>query len=116
VSPTLYLINDDEPSQFPPRTVTVVSRGVRVGSQDGLVVTIDPPIENTPDGPLSAAVLVPRHRDVRVEELHAGAMRKSASVFVCRFTGNAEDLPKELTKDDLPIAFWGRLYSSPDSE
>jgi hypothetical protein len=112
--PDLYLINDDEPKQVARRLVRVIRDDVRIGNQQGLVVTLDPPIENVPGGTLQTAILAPRHRDDLVGDFRRGSVRKPASVFVLRFAGSWEDLPKEITKEQVSIVFWGRLNDSPD--
>jgi hypothetical protein len=107
----MQLIDDDEPWRFMARIVTVVRDDVRVAGKAGVVVTIDPPLDG-PDivgGELATAILVPRHRDVKFEDLRRGSMEKPGSVFVLRFSPATADLPSELTADEVVIVFWGRV-------
>jgi hypothetical protein len=113
-SPLLYLINDDEPRQFARRLVRVVRDDVRVGDQRGLVVSIEPPIDNVVGGTLQTAILVPRHREDLVGAIRKSSLPKPASVFVVRFAGSPKDLPAEIPKEQVSIVFWGRLGDSPD--
>src|SRR5438128_452834 len=101
----MYLVNDDQPWQFPARVATIVRDDVRVGDQSGVVVTIDPPIENAAGGSLATAILVPRHRNVSIEDLRRGATLRPVSVFVCRFKGEPNELDSLLTKNDVQISF-----------
>jgi hypothetical protein len=107
----MYLINDEEPNKFEAREVVVVRTEIRIGDQDGAVVSIAPPIEDAKGGPLSGAILVPRHRDVKVEDIRRGLVSNPASVFVCRYSGSPEGLPSRLAKEDVSIVFWGRLLN-----
>ena len=77
--PLLDLINDDEPEQFAPHLATVVRDGLRIGAQPGLVVEIDPPIEETAGGPLGMALLVPRPSYSRTSITRHGACRMTWS-------------------------------------
>ena len=45
---TMYLIDDDAPWRFSARVVTVVRDDVRVAGKAGVVVTIDPPLDEPP--------------------------------------------------------------------
>jgi len=114
VATTLYLIDDDDPREFKPRLATIVRDDVRVEAQRGVVVTINPPIEHAAGGPLGAAILVPRHKDVSIDDIRAGAREKPASVFVCRFEGDLGELPRQLTKTEVRIALWGLVSGSLD--
>lgn len=110
--PKLFLINDDEPTQFAVREVTIVRDDVRVEGQPGLAVMIEPPIENAFDGPLGAAIVVARHEGALFDSLVRNAMQKPASVFVCRFSGNIGNLSRDIPKNQLSIVFWGLLGRS----
>jgi hypothetical protein len=107
----MQLMHDDEPWRFAAHVVTVVRDDVRVAGKPGVVVTIDPPLD-APDivgGELAKAILVPRHRDVKFEDLRRGSMEKPGSVFVLRFVTSIAELPSELTVDDVVIVFWGSV-------
>jgi hypothetical protein len=110
----MYLINDDEPDQFAPRLATIVRVDVEIEDKPGVVVRIEPPIENLVGGPLETAILVPRHRNVSGDDLRQGAKRHPLSVFVCRFVGEPDRLPPQLSKDDIKIVFWGLVSESLD--
>jgi hypothetical protein len=111
----MYLINDDEPGQFAPRVATIIGDDVEVEDKPAVVVRIEPRIENLVGGPLEAAILVPRHRSVTGEDLRQGAKRRPLSVFVGRFVGEPDRLPRKLSKDDVRIVFWGLVSGSPVS-
>lgn len=114
MEPTLYLINDDEPGQFTARQLTIIRDDVRVGDQPGIVVSIAPPLDRAAGGVLGSALLVPRHRDTRIGDLRNRVLSKPLSVFVCRFTGHARDLKRDLTPGDVSVVFWGLVNVSPD--
>jgi hypothetical protein len=108
-----YLINDDEPGSFKRRVARVTRDNVRLGEQAGVMVTIEPPIENLKGGPLGAALLLPRHVGVSVKDLRGGAKRP-VSVFVCRVLDRAKETENQLSKEDVSISFWGLASASPD--
>jgi hypothetical protein len=115
MSNRLYLINDDEPRAFVPRVATIVRDAVRVGNREGIFVVIEPPIENSAGNPLAAAILIPRHKDVSIDDLRGGAVRKPASVFVCRVKGDPPQPQAELLDvHEVTISFWGLVSGSPD--
>jgi len=106
----MHLIDDDAPWKFAARVVTVVRDDVRVAGTPGVVVTIDPPLEERDVGEeLAKAILLRRRRDVNFQDLRRGSMEKPGSVFVLRFSPLIEDLPSELTVDEVVIVFWGRV-------
>ena len=115
MQPNLYLINDDEPRQFTARRLTIIRDDVRVDQKPGIVVRIDPPIDQAAGGPLATALLVPRHRDIGIQDLRQGRMPKPVSVFVCRLRGEPHELGGELTGNDVSIAFWGLVNNVLDS-
>lgn len=111
---TLYLLNGDEPSQFRARTITVVREKVRIGEQTGVVVRIEPPLDREWDSLLSEALIVPRHRDVNIDEIRNGFVTRPANVFVCRFTNPAARDSDEVTTSDVSIVFWGLVINAAD--
>src|ERR1700674_277123 len=108
-----FLIDDDQPSSFKRRVARVTHDDVRLGEQAGVIVTIEPPIENLKDGPLQTALLLPRHIGTSVDDLRSGAKRP-ASVFVCRVLQKAKETERQLSKEDVSISFWGLVSASPD--
>ena len=106
-SPGVHLINDDEPSRFEARTLEVVRDDVRVGDRPGLVVRIEPPVEDVPGGPLDQALLLARREGVDVDSLRRGAPSKPEHVFVCRLAPKIRDDQDILEADDVSIVFWG---------
>ncbi len=116
MSRTFTLVNDDQPSQFATRRPTIVRDDVSVGKRPGIVVAIEPPIENGAGGKLATAVLVPRHQDVAEPDFRAGRLQHSVSVFVCRYRGDPSELPLAIAADDLSIVFWGRIARPPAAE
>lgn len=110
----LTLVNDDQPGQFKTRLATIVRDDISVGERPGIVVEIEPPIENAAGGTLRTAVLVPRHQDVMEPDFRAGRLTRPISVFVCRFQGDSNELPNTVPAADLSIVFWGRVASAAD--
>ena len=108
----MYLVNDDEPSQFQARRVGILRDDVSLEGKPGLLVSIEPPIGATAGGPLARALLVPRHGDVDVDALRHGEVARPASVFVCRLESEVTEPVQALTRDDVSIVFWGRVNSS----
>ena len=108
-----YLIDDDQPSSFKRRVARVIRDDVVHGQQAGVVVSIEPPLDNLKGGPLRTALLLPRHVGVSVDELRSGAKRP-VSVFVCRVLEEAKETERQLSKEDVSISFWGRVSASPD--
>jgi hypothetical protein len=113
---TLYLINDDQPDQFPPRRVTVTRHGLLVGVREALGVAIYPPIPDLHDGPLGEAILVSRRR-TEIGSFLAEDPSRGLSVHVCRYlAGPIDSAPPHLNKTDLRIEIWGLLSDSPSSD
>ena len=110
----LYLINGDNPGQFEARAISVIGTPVRVGEQVGAVVRIDPPIDPEWDSPISEALIVPRHRDVRIEEIRNGFVSRPADVFVCRFRNAGARLADDVSTSDVSIVFWGLVINAGD--
>jgi hypothetical protein len=110
--PILYLTNDDQPTQFSPREMTIVRKDVFVEGKQGLLVTITPTLEHTIGGPLREAILVPRHKDGSVEDICSGQMKKPTSVFVCRLYDPEQSLKADILKEQVAILFWGLVSYS----
>jgi hypothetical protein len=108
-----YLINDDQPGNFRRRVARVTRDDVRLGEQAGVMVAIEPPIENLKGGPLDTALLLPRHIGTSVDDLRSGAIHP-VSVFVCRVLERAKETERQLSKEDVSISFWGLVSASPD--
>jgi len=72
-------------------------------------------IDQAAGGPLATALLVPRHRDIGIQDLWQGRTPKPVSVFVCRFRGEPHELSGELTSNDVSIVFWGLVNDALDS-
>src|SRR5260370_37505296 len=102
-SPLLYLINDDEPRQVARRLVRVIRDDVRVGDQRGLVVSIEPPIDNVVGGTLQTAILVPSHREDLVGALRKSSFPKTACVLVVVLAGSPKALHADVPKEPRSI-------------
>jgi hypothetical protein len=87
----------------------VVRGDVRLGDKPALIVTIHPPIEQVPGGPLDTALLVARRVDVDVDSLRRGEPAKPESVFVCRVGAEVTSEDQVLAPDAVSIVFWGRV-------
>jgi hypothetical protein len=111
---TLYLINADEPWKFEARKATIIREHLRIGETEAVVVSIEPPLDPYPGGPLASAILAPRHRNVSIDEIRNGPLHEPANVFVCRFQGLADQLPEQMVREDVVIALWGLLSESLD--
>jgi len=114
MSPSLYLINDDQPGAFKRRVATIV-RKIRVGNREGVLVMIQPPIPSITDEPLAAAIFVPRRRDVSIDDVLMAETQGSISVFVCQPKVALSDDHADLASDDVSILFWGRISTSTES-
>lgn len=115
MQPNLYLINDDEPRQFTARELTIIRDDVCVEQKPGIVVRIDPPIDQAAGGTLATALLVPRHGEIGIQDLLQGGKSKPVSVFVCRFRGEPHQLGGELAGNEVSISFWGLVSGTLDS-
>jgi hypothetical protein len=108
---TLYLINDDDPSQFAPRAAQVLGAPIELDGRELLPVTIHPAIEGMGE-PIETALLLPRSRQHSVRTIQDGPLSEPMRVFVYRA---AHDVPiggSELTAADLSVAFWGLVGDS----
>lgn len=105
-----YLINADEPRSFKRRKLVVARQNVRFGKQTGVIVTIDPPLDNLIGGPLATALLLPRHVGRSLDELREG---RPVHVYVCRVLDKAGEAVGELTRQDVSIVIWGLVGTSP---
>jgi hypothetical protein len=114
-SPPLLLSNADDPGQFKARRIKVIRSGLQIGRNLGVLVSIEEPLDGVVGGPLEVALLVPRNRSVRMEELAEGVVTHRADVFVCRYRGRIESMPSILTRDDVEIVFWGLVTALPGS-
>jgi hypothetical protein len=103
----VHLTNDDEPSRFPPRQLEVLRDDVRLGEKPGLIVTIDPAIDDVPGESLDTALLVARRADVDVDSLRRGAPAKPEHVFVCRLGTDITGEDQVLAPEAVSIVFWG---------
>ena len=108
-TPTLYLIDADSPGAFKRREIHVVREGILMGTRRAAIFAIEPPIENKIGGSLDHALMVPRHRDVEIDEIAHGELSKRASVYVCRFKPGVDESASQFTKDDVSIVFWGAV-------
>ena len=81
--------------------------------RDAVLVDITPPVQGMPGGEISRAVLVARRRDRQVKELFFARTNGSCSVSVCRIR-DAADLTS-LSRQDVDILFWGRVYQQPQA-
>ena len=113
---TLYLINDDQPDQFPPCEVTVTRKGLTVGVREALGIAIDPPIPGLKDGPLAEAIIMSR-RETEIGTFLDDDPSRGLSVYVCRYpTGSIDVAPTQLRTSDLQIEIRGLLSDNPSSD
>jgi hypothetical protein len=113
---TLYLIDYDQPGSFPPSTVTVTRRGLKVEDREAVSVVIEPAIPGLSSGPLPEAILVSR-RATEVGVFLDDDPSRGLSVYVCRYPlGPVSSAPVQLTKKDLRIEIWGLLSDSPSDD
>lgn len=104
----LRLTNDDEPASLAPRRITIIRGGLRVGENPAVLVSVDPPLDGAPSyTSASHLVLVSRTLARSVDEIIHQADTQPGRVYVCRYVGQAKDVPAQLTRDDLEILFWG---------
>jgi hypothetical protein len=108
----MYLVNDDQPSQFRARRLSIVRDDVRLADKPGLIVNIEPAIENAAGGPLATALLIARHGEVDIDALRRGQIDGPASVFVCRLRSEPTEALETLAPDSVSVVFWGRVTST----
>jgi hypothetical protein len=111
VSGPLYLRNDDDPGRFTSRKIGVLAR-VRVGGKDGVLVSLQPPLEVDRGWPLATVILISRDLDDSVEDLWRGAVSTPRRVWVCRIKQERQGIDstkQEYTWDEVSGHLWGRV-------
>jgi hypothetical protein len=106
----LHLTNDDEPGRIGLRSVRIERTDLQVGDQQAALARVDPPLTGNGWGNgTSDVVLVSRTRGVSIQQIIDEPARRPGRVFVCRYLGDAAQLPSSVGRSDVAIEFWGLL-------
>lgn len=106
----LRLTNDDEPGKLSPRTVSIRRTDLTVEGQDAALAMVDPALKGDGWGDgTSLVILIARIRGVSVRQVIDEPERRPGRVFVCRYLGDASQMPVNLARSDVHIEFWGLL-------
>ena len=106
----LYIIDDDDPTAFPPRLVTVQNRRLTVEGRRGVLATLEPPLDGMPGGTLSLAILVPRQPAHAILRVVDDPGSTSVSVYVFRWPdAMVVGERRAFHRSELLMPFWGLL-------
>jgi hypothetical protein len=106
----LYLVNDDEPSQFEPRLLRIMDRDLQVEGRPAVCVEVTPGLTGVPGGLLNMAILTSRQPTRSVTNAARGPIDRPLSVFVFRWPDHlAVGERTTFSRSELSMPFWGRI-------